>query len=459
MPQVASEENKIEALEEQLSELLNSEDAEALDAFLSDLHPVLLANLLASFDQDTIINLLEHITGLDQLSDVICYASPQIQKLSIKLLDDARIAAIVRRLEADDAADFIGLLPRRHQIGILRRLNTKSAKKITELLRYDEDTAGGIMTPLFVSMNAEIKAADAINKLRQNLKSEVIDPDTNISNIYIVTEDNALLGVCSLRELLTAESDVALSELMEESVVLVHPEDDQETVARTIADYDFSSIPVVSPETNQILGIITVDDVIDAIEEEYTEDILKMAGTEDQDFIGASIFTSVKSRFPWLIASWLGGIGGAMLLGSFSSTLEKIVALAFFMPVVFGMAGNVGSQSSTITVRGLATGVLGSHNVFKRMVKEALVGLCLGLTFGLLLGAAAMSLYNDSQLAVIVASSISVTMTCAALLGSLLPVIMNKAGVDPAVSSGPFVTTTTDVISITIYFSVASLLI
>jgi len=263
--------------------------------------------------------------------------------------------------------------------------------------------------------------------------------------------------VTSLRELFTSATGTPITELMRTDLVSVGPEEDQETAARIIADYDLTAIPVVAAESGRILGIITVDDVLDVIEDELTEDLLKLAGTEDSDIVGATTTTAVKSRLPWLLASWLGGIGGAMLLGTYSTMLEKLVTLAFFMPVVFGMAGNVGSQSSTITVRGIATGELIRFRILSRLRKEAATGLSLGIFFGFLLSVVAYLLYQDLELSLTVGCSICVTMTCAAIFGSMLPLVFNKLGFDPAVSSGPFVTTTTDIISITIYFSIASL--
>lgn len=189
------------------------------------------------------------------------------------------------------------------------------------------------------------------------------------------------------------------------------------------------------------------------------EDILKLAGTEDQDVIGATLLTSLRSRLPWLVASWAGGIGGALLLGSFSGLLEKFVALAFFMPVVFGMGGNAGSQSSTITVQGLARGDLSGASIVRRVRKEALVGVCLGAIFAVLLSSAALILFREPHLSQVVGGSIFVTMSAAATLGSIIPVFFQRIGYDPAVASGPLVTTMTDVLSIVIYFSVATILL
>ena len=239
---------------------------------------------------------------------------------------------------------------------------------------------------------------------------------------------------------------------------LLHPDDDQEQVARIINDYGFKALPVVAPDDNAMLGIVTVDDVLDVIEEEHTEDILRLAGTEEDDTIGASIPVAIRSRTPWLLVSWIGGVLGAMALGGFASELERVVALAFFMPVVFGMGGNIGSQSSTITVRGIAVGDLAHRKIMQRLQKEMYVGALLGVLFGVLLCGASYLLFSDFSLSVVVGVSIACTMFCATTLGCMLPVFFDHLGIDPAVASGPLVTTVTDLLSIIIYFSVASIL-
>lgn len=455
---VAIEESELRL--EKALELLEAKNSSDLSDFLNSLHPVELSSLINEVDkEDTQKELIRHITGLDQLSKFIEHSTDPIVEITLSLINDSRIAAIVRRLEIDDAAHVVGLLPRRKQIRILKRLNDETVIEISALLAHEDDTAGRLMTTLFISLGEDLFASQAIKEIQQKLKNEEIDPDTDISYIYVQNSNDVLTGVVSLREILTSESDVKLSEIMIRDVISVSPEDDQEDVARIIADYNFSALPVVSPENGSVLGLITVDDVLDVIAEEHAEDLLRLAGTEEDDTIGASPIVAFRSRLPWLIASWLGGVAGAMLLGKFSSTLEQVVALTFFMPVVFGMGGNVGSQSSTITVCGLATGTLGSKKIFGRLRKEASVGLFLGVTFGVLLSFAALMLYKDPNLSMIVGISICITMTCASALGSMLPVIMDKIGFDPAVASGPFVTTGTDFLSIIIYFSVASLLI
>jgi magnesium transporter len=444
---------------EEALQLLEDGKSRELSALLESLHPVELGSLLSSVEQDQQALLLKHVYGLDHLSNLISYADGQLAQRLLAHMDDSRVAAVARRLEIDEAADIIGALPRRRQVSVLRRLSTSRAREILSLVAYDQATAGGIMTTEFVAVAQTKTSEEVLTDLRKRLRDSEIGADTNLQYLYIIDEQERLIGVTSLRELLSIEPNTLLSELASEDLLVVSPDDDQERVAELTRDYALSAIPVIAPENGKILGIITVDDVIDVIEEEATEDLLKLAGTEEQDVVSATVSIAFKARMPWLLVSWMGGVSGALLLGSFEATLSKYVHLAFFMPVVFGMGGNVGSQSSTITVRGLATGELAERKFAKRVRKEALVGLLLGITFGILLGLAAYILFSDRQLSMIVAASITMTMTAASAMGSLLPVAFKRFGFDPAVSSGPLVTTMTDIMSIVVYFTIATIML
>lgn len=438
-----------------LSHLENRESRE-LEEFLSRLHSVELAGVLNSVGLDNQQQLLKYITGLDQLSEVLTYSGEQLCSLALKLIDDSRIAAIIRRMDVDDAAWMLSLLSRRRQVKVLKRLAPARVKEIKSILSHEQETAGRIMTTRFWSFSSETKVKDALIKLRTDLANGSINEETDLHYAYVLNDHNEIRGVFSLRELLSAPDEDPLSSIMTMDILTIESDDDQELAARLIADYDISAIPVVSNENQEMIGIITIDDVIDVIEEEATEDILRLAGTEDSDTVGATLFVALRGRLPWLIASCCGGIAGAILLGNFSNTLERMVALAFFMPVVFGMGGNVGSQASTITVRGLATGEFSTHRTLNRLRKESLVGLFLGVSFASILFIASFLIFAELKLSIIVATSISVTMICAASLGSMLPVAFHKLGIDPAVASGPLVTTSSDILSIVIYFSIAS---
>jgi magnesium transporter len=342
---------------------------------------------------------------------------------------------------------------------VLKRLGAETVKEITARLAYDQQTAGRIMTNLYIALPAEVSSGEALARIQHQLREEHIDPDTHMSDIYVTDPHDTLLGVVSLKQLLSALPDSPLGNIMSEPKPTVSPEESQGAVARIIADYDVSAIAVIDPETSCLQGIITVDDVLDVIEKAHTEEVLKLAGTEDDDTVSASFLVSLRSRMPWLFASWVGGLFGVVLLDHFSDALQHTVMLASFMPVVFGMAGNVGSQTSTITVRGLATGELNPRRILPRLRKELGVGLCLGAAFGVLLGLAAALLYGQFTLSLIVGCSIVATMTLAATVGAVLPLVFKRLGFDPAVASGPLVTTSTDLFSITVYFSIARILL
>lgn len=440
-------------------QLLGEDNSETLANFLEELHPTELVQLINSVETEQKVSLLSHITGLDTLSNFIAYADDQLRAETLALLDETRIAAVVRRQEIDDAADTIGILPRPKQLAVLKRLNPKFAKDLKILLQYHKETAGGIMTTLFLALPSNFHVEQAIGHIRSQLQEETLDADVDMSSVYIVDLTQRLVGVLSIQELLAADTQARLEEIMITDVISVSPDADQEKVAQITRDYDFRSIPVVSPEDQRLLGIVTVDDIIHVIQEEHTEDLLKLAGTEEQDTVRASVRTSFTSRLPWLMASFAGGVLGATILGRHVSELEQVVALAFFMPVVFGMGGNVGSQSATITVHGIATGQLREWNAISRVRREFLVGASLGITFGILLGIASYALFQEPRLSIIVASSILATMSVASVIGSMLPLLLKRIGVDPAVASGPFVTTGMDIVSISIYFSIATLLL
>lgn len=442
---------------DRVKKLLELNSLDELSKLVSELHAVELVDLLNSLESELQPKILSLITGLDQLSELITYANKPLRKLVVNIIDDSRLAAVARRMDIDDAASFLSELTRRRQVKIMRRLSPKKAKDLKSLLAYEEETAGRIMNTYFFSFNKNDSVEQTIETIRQGLAKG--DDETDMNYCYVLDENESILGVFSFRELLSHQGGTKLQEFMQKEIISVDDNQDQELVAKLISDYDLSAIPVISTDNHSMLGIITIDDVLDIIEEEHTEDILKLAGTEDTDKVGATLAVAIKSRTPWLLASCLGGCIGATILGSFSQTLEKLVALAFFMPVVLGMGGNIGSQASTITVRGLATGDLNSNRSKERLIKEASVGMLLGLLFAGINFVLSLIFFNDLKLSIIVSISTLLTMFISSTTGALLPVIFDRFGFDPAVSSGPLVTTSSDLISGIIYFSIASALL
>jgi magnesium transporter len=279
--------------------------------------------------------------------------------------------------------------------------------------------------------------------------------------LYVTDDDDRLVGVVSLRDLVTSPPDKTLDNIMTKNVISVQPETDQEEVAKIVSRYNYLAVPVIDLEEH-MLGIVTVDDVVDVIREEATEDFLQMAGAgKDREILLKSSWGNARARLPWLFASWVGGVAAVAIIGVFKNMLETTVALAAFIPVIIGMGGNIGTQSSTIIVRGLATGRVDIGNNLKIIIKEIKVGLILGVLYGLLLGVfATLKFVNTTPyLGLIVALSILSSMIISTFVGTLVPLLFRKLDIDPAIATGPFVTTSIDIIGVTLYFLIASALI
>jgi magnesium transporter len=372
------------------------------------------------------------------------------------LIEDMKIEDIVRILEsmpADDVADIIGRLPEEKSQTILDKMKKAESEEVEDLLRYEDDTAGGIMVPDFIALREDVTAREAI----ESLQTEHSDVEMAFY-LYVVDEYGKLVGVSSLRQLVVVSPETPLKEFMTTDVFSVQTDMDQEEVAKLVARYDILAVPVVDG-SNRLMGIVTVDDVIDILRKEATEDILKMAGAGEEFVETKTIFKSTRIRLPWLFASCLGGIFAFFIIGEFESSLSKIAYLAAFIPVIMGMGGNIGTQSSTIVVRGLATGRIHARDIWTVVYKELSIGLILGLVYGLLIGSVAQFRYSMETLALSVALAVICSMSIAALVGSLVPMGFARINIDPAVATGPLVTTAIDIISVFFYFLIATKLL
>ncbi len=385
--------------------------------------------ILSNIDEDALLNLIEGIKTED-------------------------IVKILNPMPKDDVADLLGKLPEEKSDSILKKMKREESEEVEGLLHYDDDTAGGIMVPDFIALGEDTTAKDAI----ASLQGEHMDVEMPFY-LYAVDEYGKLVGVCSLRQLVVVLPDTPLKEFMSTDVFAVKTDMDQEEVARIVARYDILAVPVVD-ESNRLVGIVTVDDVIDIMRREATEDILKMAGAGVEGFVETkSIFKNIKMRLPWLFASCVGGIIASFIIGYFQVSLSKLAYLAAFIPVIMGMGGNIGVQSSAITVRGLATGNLNVRDLWPVVFKQLAVGLLLGILYGFIVGLVAQLKYSRGFFAISVGLGVVCSMTLAALAGSLVPMTLAKINVDPAVASGPFVTTAIDIISVTFYFLIATTLL
>jgi magnesium transporter len=375
---------------------------------------------------------------------------------AVDIIDDMKIEDIVEIFESmpnDDVADLLGRLPEEMSQVILEKMKKDESEEVEDLLRYEDDTAGGIMVPDFIALREDVAAKEAI----ESLQKEHLEVEMPFY-LYVIDEYGKLVGVSSLRQLVVVQPETPLKDFMTTDVFSVQTDMDQEEVAKLVARYDILAVPVVD-ESHCLVGIVTVDDVIDIFRREATEDILKMAGAGEEFVETKSVLKSTRIRLPWLFASCVGGIVAFFIIGEFEGSLHKIAYLAAFIPVIMGMGGNIGTQSSTIVVRGLATGRINIRDFWAVVVKELAIGLILGLVYGLLIGSVAQVRYSIEALAVSVALAVICSMSIAALVGSLVPMSFAKINIDPAVAAGPFVTTAIDIIAVFFYFLIATTLL
>lgn len=370
------------------------------------------------------------------------------------------VVTILHEVAADDVADIMAALGEDHVAKILEAMQDAESDEVEDLMGYDPESAGGIMSPDFFSLHRDTRVADAITALQEQ------DDDVEMAfYVYVTNENGQLVGIVSLRQLVMSKPRKLLSEIMEHDCITVPLHADQEEVAQIVARYNFLAVPVVD-EANKLLGIVTVDDIIDVLYEEATEDILKLAGAGQEVSPSAPARDHVRMRYPWLMASCFGGFCAAMIMDPFLESLG--VFLALFVPVVMGMAGNVGIQSSTIVVRGLAMGQIDISQSMDIIRREIVVGCFLGVGYGLLVGLAAggysylngtsADLSNVAFYALCVGSSLMTAILIAATLGTAIPIGLHRLGVDPAVATGPFVTTALDILGILAYFGIAVVL-
>ncbi len=362
-----------------------------------------------------------------------------------------RIAHVIQQASANDQSYILGTLEDEQAQSVIELLKAEEQEEIEELMGYPEDSAGAMMTTDVFTLYQDTSCKDALKSLQDQTEAEMV------FYLYITDDDDRLVGVASLRALATTRSNTLLKDIMVKRVHSVRPETDQEDVAQIVAQYNYLAVPVLDAD-DHLIGIVTVDDVVDVIREEATEDFLQMAGAgKDREILLKSSWENARARLPWLFASWIGGIVAATIIGAFEHMLQSIIALAAFIPVIIGMGGNIGTQSSTIIVRGMATGRIEIGSEMKVLFKEIRVGLILGGLYGLMLGLFAKFRFIDvdPMLGVVVGLSIGCSMLMAVAVGTFIPMFLRKVDIDPAIATGPFVTTSIDILGVLFYFVIA----
>jgi len=386
------------------------------------------------------------------LSQIIIFFEEELQKKIAEKLSILKTAQVLSTMYSDDAADFLSILSVGKVKDVLKLMKENDALKLKELLHYDDESAGGRMTTEFIAFYADNTARSVLNKMRK-----IITEPEMIYYIYVISRKKELVGVLSVRQLLTAQPDTKLQDIMNKRAIKVNISADQEEAARIISKYDLLAVPVVN-DHNQLLGIITVDDIIDILEEETTEDLFKMSGATNAYDIRGNFMEAVKKRIPWLFILLIGDLLSGTVIHRFEASLQSIVTLAIFIPVLMDMGGNVGTQSLTVVVRGLATEELDFSHFVKHLFSELKAGLVMGILISFSLFLITFFWHQNLVLSFVVGFSMLVTMITAVTAGTSIPFIVEYFGADPAVAAGPFITTLIDISGLFIYFTMASLL-
>lgn len=444
------EENEMDN-EKLLAILINRDFDTFREEFLS-LHPYDQAQFFEKIDPEMRQIIFEYLSPKEmaEIFQSIDLDDDEYEPF-LKEMENTYAADMLSEMYADNAVDVLNELGKDQVASYLTIMDNESAQEIKDLLHYEEYTAGSIMTTEYVVIPENSTARSAMTILR-NAAPEA----ETIYYIFVVNEENKLTGVVSLRDLIICDEDTLIRSIMNERVVSVSVSEDQEEVARMIKDYNFLAVPVVDFQ-NHLLGIITVDDILDVLEEEANDDYSKLAAVSEMDTFDKGPLTAAKKRLPWLIILLFLGMITANLMGIFEKTLDQVAILAVFIPLIAGMAGNSGTQALAVAVRGIATGDIEEQSKMKLLIREAGTGLITGLVCGVVVVAIVYFWQHQLLLGLLVGAAIFGSIFVATLAGSFVPLLIHRMNIDPAVASGPFITTLNDIISILIYLGLASM--
>lgn len=439
---------------ENIKSLIEQGKNAALKRKLNSIHYADIAEIieLLSIDEATyIIKLLESETTADALAEV----DPDTRERILENLSAKEIAKEVAELDSDDATDIILELPESRQEKVMSQIeDDERVKDIRELLKYDENTAGGLMAKELVKVKEDLSVLKCLNEMRAQAENV-----TRVHSIYVVDQKNTLKGRLSLKDLITANSKDKVKDIYIPNVDFVTVDQDNEEVAKIMSKYDLEAIPVVNNK-KELVGRITIDDIVDVIKEEADKDYQLAAGISNDVEADDTIYELVKARLPWLFLGLLGGLGSVFILQDFESVMEqpRLRNLFFYTPLIAAMAGNVGVQSSAIIVQGLANDIV-KGSPFKRLVKEIGLSLINGFALALVIIVFGAIINQELLVSVTIAGSMMLVIVVAALIGTFIPIILDKKGIDPAIATGPFITTANDIFGIFLFFYIAKLVL
>jgi len=431
-----------------LEALARTERPEQVVAAVAGLHPADLAAVLHVLDRDLRERLFQALDDAAQ-ADILPELDESTRSALVGELSTENIAEVAEAMEPDEAADLLGDLPEKQTAEVLEQMEDAASEEVKGLLEFDEDTAGGIMTPELVAVDQNMTAAETVVHLRS------LGERAFSFYVYVVDHQHRLLGLVRLRKLVTVPPTTMLKDIMDTDVHSVRAEADQEEIASMFRRYGLPAMPVVDKD-GTLLGRITVDDVLEVAEEEATEDAYKLAGTTDQELASTSVVRIAGVRLPWLLICLCGTVVSALVMSTFRQTISSLPVIAFFIPAIMAMGGNSGLQATTVTVRGLATGHINPSRILEVVIREVSTALLLGVVCGLLLGLVVRFWQGHPMLGLVVGFSMFFGISTAATLGALVPIILKRLNVDPAVASGPFITTMNDVLGLLIYLGLAT---
>lgn len=429
------------------------EDDAALKKLISEYHPSEIAILFESLSQESrerIISILPAELASEVISEMDSEFHPE--KL-LENLHPERRSEIVEELDYDDATDIISQLPEEQQREILQELDEEDASNIRSLLKYEEDTAGGLMNTQVIKINEYLIKKDAIE--------EIIHQSEEMEEFYtinVINDQNILLGIVSLKDIIKARNNIRIKELIKSDFVYVKADTDQEEVAKLISQYNLTSIPVVDDEMH-LLGRITFDDVIDVMEEENTEDILKISGVSEDEELAGNWKEAVKSRLPWLVLNLGTAFLAASIIRYFGSTIASLGVLAGYMVIIAGMGGNAATQALAVTVRRISLNDLSDNQAYRTVLKEFTVGLINGATIGFIVFLFALFYDQNPILGLVIFIAMTGNLIIAGIAGSAIPLVLKRVGIDPAIASSIIITTFTDVFGFLLLLGLASKLI
>lgn len=434
---------------EKVELLVSTKNNKELKLLLKEFHYADVAEILDELDLDDSVYLIKLLDS-ETTSDILTELDEDIREKILENLSAKEIAEEVEELDTDDAADIIAELPENRQAEVISNIEDKEHRdEITELLTYQEDTAGGLMAKELVKVYETWTVAGCLRRIRGQAKDV-----TRVHSIYVVDKQEKLIGRLSLKDLIVAKSEQKIAEISNSNVDFVNVNDDVEDVAKVMTKYDLEAIPVVD-EQQTLLGRITIDDIVDVIREEAEKDYQLAAGISRDVEADDSIWKLTIARLPWLLIGMFGGLGAASIIEFFNQSMGSFIVLLSFVPLIQATAGNVGVQSSAIVVQGLANNTV-DGKILKRLFKEFILGLVNGFAIALIGLLITHFVFGTPYIvSITIAIALIAVIVMAALIGTFIPIFLNKRGIDPAVATGPFITTSNDVFGILLYFTIA----